>query len=419
MKNQTLWFTTPAGSFEEALPIGNGRLGGMVYGDSAQERIDLNLDTLWSGTGRKKVRKRSYLSFLKARKAVLEENYAEGERILTEEFLNEWNESYLPLGSLYIETGDMGIRDYKRSLDLEEGFCHVSYTDVSGPKEREMYCSHPHQAMIIQLQSSGKDMTARIWMDSPIPHHLEQKESRLILSGYAPCLVYPSYYECEKAVFYDEKEPGMAFLAALALQTDGQIIQDGEKGYTIKDAHTITIALSGETGYDADSNRPLKSMAQLSGICMQRLDKCFKDGFGTVRKILFVDFPDPADAAFHRRRKKSPHRCPAGRISCHRRRLRTAGIMVSFWQISAYQLLPGRLHGGKPAGNMEHPYASCMERELYHQYQCPDELLAGRTGKPVPMPYAFDDAHKELYGKRTGNGKRTVWMPGIRGQSQH
>lgn len=57
MKNQTIWFTSPAKSWEEALPIGNGHLGGMVYGGVSREQVDLNLDTLWSGTGRKKSKK--------------------------------------------------------------------------------------------------------------------------------------------------------------------------------------------------------------------------------------------------------------------------------------------------------------------------------------------------------------------------
>ena len=158
MKNQTIWFTSPAKCWEEALPIGNGHLGGMVYGDVSREQVDLNLDTLWSGTGRKKIKKGSSGALYKAREAVLEGNYKAGEQILTDEFLNEWNESYLPLGSLYIETGDNGcVHDYKRSLCLEEGICRISYADQNGPKERELYCSHPHQAMIIQLQSPKKE----------------------------------------------------------------------------------------------------------------------------------------------------------------------------------------------------------------------------------------------------------------------
>lgn len=291
MKNQTIWFTSPAKCWEEALPIGNGHLGGMVYGGVSREQVDLNLDTLWSGTGRKKIKKGSSGALYKAREAVLEGNYKAGEQILTDEFLNEWNESYLPLGSLYIETGDNGcVHDYKRSLCLEEGICRISYADQNGPKERELYCSHPHQAMIIQLQSPKKRMTAHIWLDSPMPHCLEKKEGSLLISGHAPCLVYPNYFACEKAVFYDEKEPGMAFLAALMLETDGTVINDSQKGYTVKDAHTITIALTGETGYDAATGRPLKSIAQLFGICLKRLDKCFQDGIRSVSQMHRKDF---------------------------------------------------------------------------------------------------------------------------------
>ena len=56
MKNQTLWFRKPADSWEQALPLGNGKLGAMVYGGTQKEQIDLNLDTFWSGTGKEKIR---------------------------------------------------------------------------------------------------------------------------------------------------------------------------------------------------------------------------------------------------------------------------------------------------------------------------------------------------------------------------
>ena len=54
MKNRTLWFRKPADSWEQALPLGNGKLGAMVYGRTLKEQIDLNLDTFWSGTGEEK-----------------------------------------------------------------------------------------------------------------------------------------------------------------------------------------------------------------------------------------------------------------------------------------------------------------------------------------------------------------------------
>ena len=60
MKNQTLWFRKPADSWEQALPLGNGKLGAMVYGGTQKEQIDLNLDTFWSGTGKEKIREEGW-----------------------------------------------------------------------------------------------------------------------------------------------------------------------------------------------------------------------------------------------------------------------------------------------------------------------------------------------------------------------
>ena len=101
MKN-TLFYTKKAKYFEEALPVGNGRIGAMVYGDLKTERLSLNEDTLWSGYPKDLNTKDAHEHLDEIRKAIFSGDYETAEKIANRDFHGHWCESYLPFGNLSI-----------------------------------------------------------------------------------------------------------------------------------------------------------------------------------------------------------------------------------------------------------------------------------------------------------------------------
>ncbi|MEG1686662.1 MAG: glycoside hydrolase N-terminal domain-containing protein, partial [Angelakisella sp.] len=119
--NHEIWLTEPAAVWAEAFPIGNGELGGMVFGGTMQDRIALNTDALWSGSGQQKLRRGSSPCLQEARELVLRGDYSQAEDVLQQQFLAPWTEAYLPLGDLMLHTahGKADCHDYRRSLQLD------------------------------------------------------------------------------------------------------------------------------------------------------------------------------------------------------------------------------------------------------------------------------------------------------------
>ena len=107
MKNlgtNLLWYRQSAYSWNEALPLGNGRMGAMVYGDPLNERICLNEDTLWSGKPDFCANPTAEAAYKEARKLVLEGRYSEAQRLMERDFTGTFSQLYMPLGDLHLRS---------------------------------------------------------------------------------------------------------------------------------------------------------------------------------------------------------------------------------------------------------------------------------------------------------------------------
>ena len=98
--NKELWYRQPARYWEEALPLGNGRLGAMLYSGVGEDVLMMNEDTLWSGYPKDTLLPDACEHYLKARDLALEKRYEEAEREIEENLTGEFTDSYLPLGCL-------------------------------------------------------------------------------------------------------------------------------------------------------------------------------------------------------------------------------------------------------------------------------------------------------------------------------
>ena len=158
MYTAKLHYDTPAKDWNEALPIGNGRLGCMVYGRTETELLCLNEDSVWYGGPQDRCPIEAHKHLAELRALVKKGRHEEAERLVRRAFFaSPWSQrQYEPLGNVYLEfEHDSGsVKNYKRSLDLESSVAHVEYDYKDVHVERDMIASYPDDVLALHIKSS-------------------------------------------------------------------------------------------------------------------------------------------------------------------------------------------------------------------------------------------------------------------------
>jgi alpha-L-fucosidase 2 len=150
-----LWYRQPAPltNWEEALPVGNGRLGAMVFGGVQEERIQLNEGNIWSGSRKEYDRAGAYKYFPEIRQMIYDGKYKEAQALVKKEVLGERPLGcYQPLGDLMLRfEGLENPAEYKRELNLDEAVARVSFRSGDAVFTREVFSSVPDQVIVVRL----------------------------------------------------------------------------------------------------------------------------------------------------------------------------------------------------------------------------------------------------------------------------
>lgn len=153
----TLWYDKPAAKWDEALPVGNGRLGGMVFGTIDEERIQLNEDTYWTGGPYSTVVKGGARYLPEIQKLVFEGKFLDAHTLFGRKLMGYpvEQQKYQSLANLHLffPRHDQ-VENYQRALDLKTGIASVSYRSKGVTFLRETFASAPDQAIIVHLTAS-------------------------------------------------------------------------------------------------------------------------------------------------------------------------------------------------------------------------------------------------------------------------
>ena len=153
----TLWYNSDAGTeFTAALPIGNGYMGGIIYGGVTKDVIGLNESTVWSG-GPGDNNKSGAANYLKdARDALFRGDYRSAESIVSDRMIGPGPASFQPVGDLVITTSHSGATNYRRELDLKTAMAKTTYSAGGVNYTREYFASYPDHVIVIRLSASEK-----------------------------------------------------------------------------------------------------------------------------------------------------------------------------------------------------------------------------------------------------------------------
>lgn len=197
----SLWYRQPAHEWVEALPIGNGHIGAMVFGDPHHERIALNHDTFWSGQPRSGHHPDRQQALQHVRQMLTDGHLRAAEEYAEAHLTGSWTESYLPVADLVMTYHSPGaISDYTRTLDLNDAQVNVQYRRGDADYRLRAYASYPDNVIVIAIQSTEPTISLDITLRSHYSQNCVAANRDIILHAAAPLHVEPNYVNTTDAI---------------------------------------------------------------------------------------------------------------------------------------------------------------------------------------------------------------------------
>ncbi|MBO9154866.1 glycoside hydrolase N-terminal domain-containing protein [Chitinophaga sp. GCM10012297] len=253
-----LWYRQPAANWNEALPVGNGRIGAMVFGSVQEEKLQLNEAFLWSGSPGDGNNPGARTTLPLVREALWKGEYMKADS-LSRLMLGPYSARYLTLGNLLIknETPAADVKNYERLLDLNKAVVTVKYTAGGVEYTRETFVSYPAQLMVVRWRSSKPGaLNFRASFDNPMPVKVGGKtDTHLVLTGQCPSYVPHRPYE--KRTFEYDPQNGIKYEVHLQARLKGGSSKTDDKGLTVKGATEAVLLLSIGTSYNGPFNNPV------------------------------------------------------------------------------------------------------------------------------------------------------------------
>lgn len=333
-KSLKLQFDQPAHDWNEALPIGNGRMGAMIFGHPVKECLQLNEDSLWYGGPRDRNNPDAAKVLPEIRKLIFEGKPREAEKlaILGLSGLPESQRHYEPLGQLWLSFDELnqdGIEAYHRSLDLHKAIATTSFQHQGVSHKREYYASYPEQAIIMRLtadQQGQISFTARL--DRGNWRYLDttgrEGTDTVYMTGVSG------------------GENGLSFAAAVKAIVDGGKLDAIGEHLVVDGANSVTLVITAATTYREPEPLPycLERATSVAGKTYEELLAQHVQDYQALFNRVSLDLGED-DAAKH---------LP---IPCRLERLREGkqdpGLITLYYQFGRYLLISSSRPGSLPA----------------------------------------------------------------------
>lgn len=268
---QTIKYTKAAKTWREALPLGNGYMGLMIYGSLKKERLCFNDGTLWSGYPKDYNSKESIENLENVRKLIFEGKNAEADALCEEKLTGFYSEAFMPLGEISLKFRGIDKACYSRSLDLS----NAVHTVKSKGCTAEAFSSYPDKISVYRIKTD-KPFSVKIKAKSKLKYEVGTEKNNLFLFGNAPDYAAPNYLRTElHPIRYNEKK-GMAFCLQIQVQTNGEICCKSNQ-IKVKNATELTLYFATATGFNGFDKMPETSRNTVKQKCKALLNSVSKD----------------------------------------------------------------------------------------------------------------------------------------------
>jgi alpha-L-fucosidase 2 len=261
-----IWYEKPAARWTEALPLGNGRLGAMVFGGVDDELLQLNESSLWSGGPvLHHVNDQAPFYLALCRNALLKNEFDSAE-YYAKKMQGLYSESYLPLADFTIHQSfksNDSVKGYSRELNIGDAVSVTRFTRAGIHYKREVFISAPAQLIVIRIQA---DKPKQLTLDFGLKSQLHFKRGEvgpdlMCIQGKAPVRADPNYFNSrENAIRYTDSSlcNGMRFeVQVKAIHQDGELVVDS-LGMHVKSATEMLIYISAATSFNGFDKCPDK-----------------------------------------------------------------------------------------------------------------------------------------------------------------
>ncbi|HZI53108.1 MAG TPA: glycoside hydrolase family 95 protein, partial [Chitinophagaceae bacterium] len=274
-----LWYKQPAKEWVEALPVGNGRLGAMVYGDPWKEKLQLNESTVWAGQPNRNDNPDAKAALPEVRKLIFEGKYKEAQDLVNKKFISKTSQGmpYQTVGNLnLVFSGHETYSDYYRELDIEKAVITTRYTHKGVKYESKVFSSFPDQVIIARLTADKPgSINFSATMDRPSKVDISTKgNNELILSGVTGD--------------HDKVQGKVVFQARVKIVTTGGKVAANDTALEVTDANAATIYISIASNFknynDISADAARLSVAHLQKALKKNYTHSLKDHIAAYQR---------------------------------------------------------------------------------------------------------------------------------------
>jgi alpha-L-fucosidase 2 len=343
--DMVLWYRQPGEKWLEAMPMGNGILGAMVFGGVQQERIALNECTFWSGRPHDYDNPEAGQFFPKIRDLVFAGKFQDAEKMADQHFFGipAAQQAYQPLGDLLLAfDGIENVGDYRRELDMETGVAKISYRAGDAVFTRETFVSYPDRVVVVRITC---DKPGRVNVQASLKSHYLDKVTaqpgKLVMDG-----VWKGPIPVQNPLIAPVEGAGLRFQAALQAFPDAGTSRATDDSLRIQGANAVTFVLTAATSfvnYNDISGDP-------AAACEKILTAAADNDFATLRRRHVEDFANLMGRVHLDVGDKSMREKPIDeRLQVHRAGQRDPNLEALCFQFGRYMLVSSSRAGGQPA----------------------------------------------------------------------
>lgn len=364
--NTSLWFDRSAEDWHEAIPLGNGRIGAMLFGGVNVERLQLNEDTLWSGRPSDEEGYQIKEKIEEVRNLLKEKKYSQANKLTDEMTGPHDSQSYQMAGDLHLDFGaDSSCEKYRRALDLSTGVSTATFMKGGVQHSRETFISYPHQVLAMKLSSDQKESVSfGLSMNSPMKTMVKCDEETYVLRGATPFCNYSRRPNGEsKVVWEKDGVSGVPYVVKIKLMVNGGETVTGNTSFSapekedgplelnqslgVAKADDVILLLTIKTGFRGWDQEPNEDVEALEAACDKTLASASQLGWDELRSCHIEDFSQ----LFNRMSLdlNSEDLRPIGeRLGSHENPEERAALVNLVFNFGRYLLLSGSREGAQP-----------------------------------------------------------------------
>ena len=451
-----VWYDQPAVEWTEAIPIGNGYMGAMVFGDVERERIQMNEGTLYSGdpdfTFKNINVRKKYPEVM----ALMEDGeFKQAQDIIQKDWLGRAQECFQPMGDVWIDFPHEGkVEDYERSLDVGKAIVQVKYKVDGVTYTREYFASYPDHIIVVKISADSPGMVnGKLSLSTP--HEPTEKrfedKGQLVLQGKAPGIAlrrtfqqvidagdqykYPEIFEMDGTVkpgaaqvMYDEDVfgLGMAFDTRVITRNQRGIVTHNEKFVEVKDADEVVFIISTSTSYNGFDKSPafegVDEVAKVKGFLGAVQNKSYQELFET-HVADYQELFNRVEISINKKTKQSA--LPTDERVKQFANGEDQSLVGLYFQFGRYLMISGSRPGGQPLNlqgiwNAEiiPPWASAYTMNINLEMNYWPAELTNLSESHEPLFTAIKElaingtkTARNMFGNQgwTGNHNMSVW----------